>query len=175
MKSLRLHLGEDAFRQFSWTFLRHEAAREIRRISVFIVPLTPSHDMTRYYEELVHDCSTLAHRQGGEPLELDFAEGYFPIAFGLRVIEGISCRLKGSGCALTFRIRTQRDSGELTLDESAYSVEVDDTTTRYTSVNSGVVVEVCGDTIVIQSTAEVPHTKPKTNEGVSPVMQNGGS
>lgn len=46
--------------------------------------------------------------------------------------------------------------GELILDDSDYTVDVDDTTTRYASEGSGIIVEVKGRSIVIQSTVEVP-------------------
>ncbi|KAH7680034.1 hypothetical protein AAVH_41595 [Aphelenchoides avenae] len=52
-----------------------------------------------------------------------------------------------------------QDDPKLVLDESEYAVDGDDTTTRYTSEKSGIVVEVKEHSTVIRSTAEVPPTK----------------
>lgn len=51
---------------------------------------------------------------------------------------------------------------ELTLKESDYAVDVDDSTTRYTSENSGIVVEVEGSSIAVRSTAETPSDEATT-------------
>lgn len=48
---------------------------------------------------------------------------------------------------------------ELVLDESEYAVDVDDTTTSYTSEESGIVVKFEDDYIVIRSTGDVPPAK----------------
>ncbi|KAH7678315.1 hypothetical protein AAVH_41786, partial [Aphelenchoides avenae] len=60
-------------------------------------------------------------------------------------------RLKGTGREVTFRMTLR--SGELILNESHYTVDADDTITRYTSEKSGIVVEVNGRWITIQNTA----------------------
>ncbi|KAH7695402.1 hypothetical protein AAVH_37539 [Aphelenchoides avenae] len=66
--------------------------------------------------------------------------------------------LKDSGCELAFRMRTY-EGEELVLDESEYAVDVDDTTTSYTSEESGIVVKFEDDYIVIRSTGDVPPAK----------------
>lgn len=71
--------------------------------------------------------------------------------------------LKCTGRELIFGMKI-RDAGELTLDESEYAIDVDGTTTRYSSEKSGIVVEVNGRCLAIQSTAEVPRKKPGTRE-----------
>lgn len=48
---------------------------------------------------------------------------------------------------------------KLVLDESEYTVDVDDATKRYTLREGGIVVEVKGESIVIRSTGEVPPMK----------------
>ncbi|KAH7714299.1 hypothetical protein AAVH_18318 [Aphelenchoides avenae] len=45
MKSLCLSLYYDAFRQYNWTFLRQESARELRLIKVSVHPPPPSEDL----------------------------------------------------------------------------------------------------------------------------------
>lgn len=49
--------------------------------------------------------------------------------------------------------------GEFELDESDYAVDVGDASTCYTSMKSGIVVEVKGNSIIIQSNGEVPRKK----------------
>ncbi|KAH7706329.1 hypothetical protein AAVH_26451 [Aphelenchoides avenae] len=131
MKTLRLGLNYDAFRQFSWTFLRKESARELRLIK-FTRPWQENVNMTRFVIGLVRFCTTLPRLQGGEALELDFSQTVFSGAFAQRIIK----LLKGTGRELTFRMRTPQD-GELELDESEYTPDVDDNTTRYASEESG--------------------------------------
>lgn len=52
-----------------------------------------------------------------------------------------------------------REEGELKLDENEYTVDVDGPTTRYVSEQNGIVVEVNGRPLSIQSTAQVPASK----------------
>lgn len=59
-------------------------------------------------------------------------------------------------------MKTERGS-TLVLDEGEYSVDADGTATRYASDESGIVVEVNGDSVTIQSTAEVPRKKRRTS------------
>ncbi|KAH7702627.1 hypothetical protein AAVH_30214 [Aphelenchoides avenae] len=132
LKALCLHLDYHVFCQIRWTFLRWEVQTE---------------SFDRCVEELVGYCATLPHPLGGESLELDFSESYFSGAFCLRIIE----RLKGTGREVTFRMTLR--SGELMLNESDYTVDADDTITRYTSKKSRILVEVNGRWITIQSTA----------------------
>lgn len=73
--------------------------------------------------------------------------------------------LKGSERALTFRMRTVDDL-ELMFDERDYTIDVDDSTTRYAFEKCGLVVEVDGSLITIQSGAKVPHTQPETSGDV---------
>lgn len=54
-------------------------------------------------------------------------------------------------------MRTYRDDDELMLDESDYMVHTDGTTKRYTSEDNGIVVEVSGRSITIQSTDRDPY------------------
>ncbi|KAH7708693.1 hypothetical protein AAVH_24055 [Aphelenchoides avenae] len=63
-----------------------------------------------------------------------------------------------------------RRRGELLPDQSEYTVDVDDETTRYTSEKSGIVVEVEESRLVIQSTAKLAQEKPRTSNDVSPVV-----
>ncbi|KAH7714303.1 hypothetical protein AAVH_18322 [Aphelenchoides avenae] len=86
-------------------------------------------------------------------MELDFSKTWFTREFGLRIIE----LLKNCGRELTFRMRTCDD--ELVLDEREFTIGFDGTTTRYASDESGIVVEVKGRLISIQSTADVPRKK----------------
>ncbi|KAH7708338.1 hypothetical protein AAVH_24415 [Aphelenchoides avenae] len=128
MKSLHVWLDNDVFHHFSWTFLCQDYARELRRI-----------------KDLVRICATLPRLSGGEALELDFSENYSSRAFGQRIIEV----LKGSRREVTFRMRTQQDDGELTLNEDDCTVDVDGATTRYASEKNGIVVEVTGCWVAI--------------------------
>lgn len=57
-------------------------------------------------------------------------------------------------------MKTERD-GELVLDDSDYTVDVDDGATRYATEESGIVVEVNGHCVAIKSTTEVPRKKPR--------------
>ncbi|KAH7714314.1 hypothetical protein AAVH_18333 [Aphelenchoides avenae] len=84
---------------------------------------------------------------------------HFSGAFGRRIIE----LLKDSARELTFRMTAREFADELRLDESDYIVDVHKTTTRYTSEKTGIIVEVKGRSIAIQSTAGIPHKK---TEGV---------
>ncbi|KAH7714311.1 hypothetical protein AAVH_18330 [Aphelenchoides avenae] len=131
LKTLRLRLDYEVFSQFNWAFLRRDGAHNLRLIKV-----------TGHSAKLPH---TLA----GEPLELDFSENVFYAAFGLRIIE----LLRNSGCELIFRMRTLRNGGGFKLDERDYAVDVDGATKRYVCRNSGIVVEVDGCLITLQSSA----------------------
>ncbi|KAH7668203.1 hypothetical protein AAVH_42957 [Aphelenchoides avenae] len=153
MKSLRLRFDYGIFRHFSWTFLGQECALELRLIQL-IRPLVWTNDTNHSVEELVRCCSTLPHLLGGQALELDFSGSYFSAAFALRII-GL---LNNSGREVTFRMTV--DNSELLLDENEYSVDVDDTTTRYISEQRGIVVEVEGRSITIHSTADISRTHP---------------
>ncbi|KAH7704637.1 hypothetical protein AAVH_28165 [Aphelenchoides avenae] len=86
--SLRLSLNYALFRQFNWTFLRRESARELRRISVGIgdIDYLPV-NATSPVEKIVRCCGTLPHMLGGEPVEIHFPENYLSAAFGLPIIE----------------------------------------------------------------------------------------
>ncbi|KAH7708111.1 hypothetical protein AAVH_24640 [Aphelenchoides avenae] len=97
--------------------------------------------------QLLRCCTTLPRLRAGETLKLDFSDNFFSGALGLRIIE----LLKGSGCGLIFRM-TLPDGDNLTLDESDYTVDIDGTAVRYTSEKSGIVVDVKGACITIQST-----------------------
>ncbi|KAH7725217.1 hypothetical protein AAVH_07265 [Aphelenchoides avenae] len=112
----------------------------------------------RLVEELVRNCITLPRLRGGDSLEVDLLENFSSGAFGRRIIEV----LKGSGCALTFRMKTKRH-GELVLDGGDYTGGARGTTKRYASEESGIVVEVRGHRVTIQSTAAVPRKKPRMN------------
>ncbi|KAH7705111.1 hypothetical protein AAVH_27680 [Aphelenchoides avenae] len=125
-KSLHLSLTYDVFRNFSWTFLCREAACELRRISMFTEQSDLDEDNDRPVEELVRYCAKLPHLLGGEPLELEFRDNYLSGAFGMRTIE----LLKGTGHGVIFRMKT-RNVDELILDTNDYTLDVDDTTTRY--------------------------------------------
>ncbi|KAH7675921.1 hypothetical protein AAVH_42172, partial [Aphelenchoides avenae] len=87
MKTLRLFLNCDVRRQFSWTFLRRESARDLRLIQVSAYPCTPTENILRSIEELVRYCGTLPRLQGGEALELDFSKNDFFGTFALVVID----------------------------------------------------------------------------------------
>lgn len=63
--------------------------------------------------------------------------------------------LKNCGRDLTFRMKTLRDGPEFKLDERDYFVNVEGTTKRYVCKAGGIVVEVNGDSIAMQSTAQV--------------------
>ncbi|KAH7714315.1 hypothetical protein AAVH_18334 [Aphelenchoides avenae] len=63
-----------------------------------------------------------------------------------------------------------RRAGELVLDEGEYTIDVHGTSTRYTSDQSWIVVEVKGHYVAIHSTAEVPRKKPRATEQVLPVI-----
>ncbi|KAH7703560.1 hypothetical protein AAVH_29266 [Aphelenchoides avenae] len=140
MKSLHVWLNFEAFCHLSWTFLYRESARELRLIEVRGIPSTLSEIEDLSVEELVHCAAALPRLLGGEPLELDFTDNYFSGEFDRRIIE----LLKNSGREVAFRTNISRGGRELILDESAYSVDVDGTTTRYASKKSGIVVEVNG-------------------------------
>ncbi|KAH7714316.1 hypothetical protein AAVH_18335 [Aphelenchoides avenae] len=144
---LHLSIDSDVFRELSWTFLRTEVARELRRIRLFITLSPGSGDKNRFTEGVVRSCTTLPRLLDEDELTLDFSNKYFSAAFVLRVIE----MLKESGRVVTCRM-TLWD--QLVLDESEYAVDVDGTTTRYPSAESGLVVEVKGDYVAIRSTAE---------------------
>ncbi|KAH7725207.1 hypothetical protein AAVH_07255 [Aphelenchoides avenae] len=157
MTKLGLYFDYEAVEHFDWAFLRRESARNLRLLEL------PSRvrgigAMNRFVEELMRFCITLPRLRGGEPLELDLTAHFFSGAFAQRIIE----LLKGSGCELTFRMKTERGS-TLVLDEGEYSVDADGTATRYASDESGIVVEVNGDSVTIQSTAEVPRKKRRTS------------
>ncbi|KAH7698724.1 hypothetical protein AAVH_34178 [Aphelenchoides avenae] len=61
--------------------------------------------------------------------------------------------LKNSGYEVTFRMQTLRGDGDF-AHASDYTFDVDHSATRYTSVRSGMVVEVNGRSVTIQNTAE---------------------
>lgn len=60
--------------------------------------------------------------------------------------------LEGSECELIFRMKTLRD-GEFVPDDGGYAVHVDETRTRYASGKNGIVVDVQGRAVTIQSIA----------------------
>ncbi|KAH7703326.1 hypothetical protein AAVH_29501 [Aphelenchoides avenae] len=126
LKSLGLSLDHGIFRQFTWSFLGLDAARELQLVK-FFGPSFPTEDVNRSVEELVRYCATCPRLLGGGTLEIDFPKSEF--------------------------------STGLILDENEYAIDADDTTTRYTSANSGIVVEFKGLHMSIQSGAEVPPTK----------------
>ncbi|KAH7708591.1 hypothetical protein AAVH_24169 [Aphelenchoides avenae] len=155
MKSLSLTLDNDAFPQFNWTFLGTTEARELQLIKLF-GPLSPTEDVSRSVEELVRKCTTVPRLLDGKALEIDFSQSsIFSGTFGQRIIE----LLKGSGREVTFRMRTPPQGNDLKLDEREYLVDVDGATTRYSSKESGIAVEVNRRSITIQSTAELRPTK----------------
>ncbi|KAH7714301.1 hypothetical protein AAVH_18320 [Aphelenchoides avenae] len=156
LKAIRMGFDYGIFRQFSWTFLRQESARELRLVEF---PWRWPENASRSVEEFVRYCATLPRHRGGEALELRFSHTHFPGAFGRRIIE----LLKVSQRVLTFRMTAREYADELRLDESDYTVDVHNATTLYTSDKAGIVVEVQGRSIVIQSTAGVPH---KNTEGM---------
>ncbi|KAH7714297.1 hypothetical protein AAVH_18316 [Aphelenchoides avenae] len=59
--------------------------------------------------------------------------------------------LKDSVRQLTFRMATWDDNDALVLDESDYSVDVVNATTRYTCKKSGIAVETTGRSVTIHS------------------------
>lgn len=68
-------------------------------------------------------------------------------------------------------MKIRPDGNPLTLDESNYTVDLINSTTRYASKNSAIVVEVNGHLVAIQSTAQVvPRKKPRTNGEVLPMI-----
>ncbi|KAH7708106.1 hypothetical protein AAVH_24635 [Aphelenchoides avenae] len=147
MKALCLHLNYHVFHQFSWTFLRQDSARELRLIKVHASSWAEN-DLYRSLEEFVRYCAMRPRLVGEDALEVDFSALSFPRSYCLRVIE----LLKGTGCALTFRMTL--GNGELILNEGDYTVDIDDATTRYASKNSGMAVEVVnGRWITVQTTA----------------------
>lgn len=87
LKTLRLQLDYDLFRQFSWTFLRQESMRDLRLIVLSDTRSTWTEEADRLVEGLVRDCFTLPGALDGETLELDFSGEYFRAAFGRRIIE----------------------------------------------------------------------------------------
>lgn len=87
MKTLRLSLAYDLFRRLSWTFLRKEAAAELRLIKVAVSDSGLTGGMSRSVEKLVRTYVTLPHLQSGEALELDFSSNSFHGTFGLQIIE----------------------------------------------------------------------------------------
>ncbi|KAH7709835.1 hypothetical protein AAVH_22885 [Aphelenchoides avenae] len=159
MKSLRLWLDNNVFREFGWTFLRAQSGPELPHtkytMTIKLSREAPDEEIESSIEELVRSCATLS-LPGGEALDLtlDFIQNYCSEAFGLRIIE----LLKNSEREVTFMMRTTRDVREFIRDESDYMVEVDGTTTRYVSKQHGIAVEKRG-WIVIKSTAEVPSKK----------------
>ncbi|KAH7725218.1 hypothetical protein AAVH_07266 [Aphelenchoides avenae] len=159
IKELRLYLDYDVVAQFDWAFLRAESARNLRRLK-FPTSVRGTEADNRFAEELIRNCITLPRLRGGEPLELDFSARAFSGAFGRRIVE----LLEGTGCELILRVRALPD-GELLPDEGDYTVDTDadGTTTRYASEQSGIVVEVKGDSVTIRSTAVVPRKKPRMN------------
>lgn len=71
--------------------------------------------------------------------------------------------LKESRCEVTFRI-SLRDGDELMFGDNDYVLDVDNPTRRYASEESGIVVEVKGRRVAIQSTDDVPRTKRRSDE-----------
>ncbi|KAH7701428.1 hypothetical protein AAVH_31440 [Aphelenchoides avenae] len=77
--------------------------------------------------------------------------------------------LENSERELTFRMQTRPGyDSDFTLNESDYTVAIDDGTTRYTSKKSGIVVEVNGRSVTIQST--VGKQSRGRNEELAPVV-----
>ncbi|KAH7707690.1 hypothetical protein AAVH_25082 [Aphelenchoides avenae] len=150
-----LRLDDDAFRQFSRSFLQPECARELEGISVLDLRLTPTRIMNCSVEEFVRNCATLPHLLVRQALILDFSMHRFSGSFGLKIIE----LLKNSGRELTFRMKVLQDGDKLVLDESEYTVDVDGNTTRYASKSSGIVVEIDGRFTTIRSTARLSRKK----------------
>ncbi|KAH7700968.1 hypothetical protein AAVH_16642 [Aphelenchoides avenae] len=171
MKTLRLSFEYDAFRQFSWTFLRNNSAHELRLFKVSGRGSAPTGSLDRSVEELVRYCAALPHLQCGEALELDFSGNLFSGAFGLHIVE----LLKGTAREVTFWMSTQHDGGELIRNElgarSDWSSDADHDITRHASDACGIVVEVKGSfsaagytppcLVIIQRTAEIPRKKPR--------------
>lgn len=73
IKSLRLRLDYDSFRQFSGTFLRREAALDLRRIE-FKAYLAWNENTNELVGKFVRDSLSLPRLQGRLALELDFSE-----------------------------------------------------------------------------------------------------
>ncbi|KAH7723114.1 hypothetical protein AAVH_09370 [Aphelenchoides avenae] len=153
MKALRLWLAYDVFDRFSWAFLRQNSARGLRLLKVSCKPSWEG--VYSPVEELVRCCGTLPRLRGGEALVLDFSEHNVSLDFVLWAIE----MLKDSRRKLTFRMTTQFHNPKLELDESDYSVDVDNDTTWYTSKKSGIAVEVTRRSVTIHSSADAPPTK----------------
>ncbi|KAH7708695.1 hypothetical protein AAVH_24057 [Aphelenchoides avenae] len=86
LKALRLWRDSDTFRQFNWAFLQRESARGLRLIK-FTRNWDEDVNTSLSVEVLVRCCAALPHRQGGEPLELNFPETVFSGAFGRRIIK----------------------------------------------------------------------------------------
>ncbi|KAH7708592.1 hypothetical protein AAVH_24170 [Aphelenchoides avenae] len=154
IKSLRLGISFNLFRQFKRTLLHPESSRNLRLIKVGPGLSALSADVQNSIEELARSCVTLPRMSGGEPLELDFSG---LLLWSIRQANYRGKTLKGTGAELTFRMRTYRDDDELMLDESDYMVHTDGTTKRYTSEDNGIVVEVSGRSITIQSTDRDPY------------------
>ncbi|KAH7715976.1 hypothetical protein AAVH_16645 [Aphelenchoides avenae] len=160
MKSLRIWFDYDTFRQFNWTFLRQESSHRLQRIGVYTTSsVWTENDLNRAVEELVRDCATLPRPLRGQPLELDFSSNKISRVLVLRILE----LLKDSTLELTFRT-TLVDGGEFVLDKSEYTIDVNGSTTRYASQKSGIVVDVTGHAISIQSIVQVPCKKLRTAE-----------
>lgn len=106
LKSLRLGLDYDVFRQLSWTFLQQKAASELRIIQVSMIDRpAPTDGVCRSVEELVRDCAALPHRLGGEALQLDFSFNIFSAALALRVIDvskqGLYVTMRTGNCIMS--------------------------------------------------------------------------
>ncbi|KAH7708117.1 hypothetical protein AAVH_24646 [Aphelenchoides avenae] len=113
----------------------------------------------RSIKELVSECVVRPRLLDEEALELDFSDNRFSGALGQRIIE----MLKESRCEVTFRI-SLRDGDELMFGDNDYVLDVDNPTRRYASEESGIVVEVKGRRVAIQSTDDVPRTKRRSDE-----------
>lgn len=83
----KLWLNCNAFRQFDWTFLDQESARELQMIKLAVFPSSSTKNMCSSVEALVRFCATLPRRQDEEALELDLSQTGFSRAFGLRIIK----------------------------------------------------------------------------------------
>lgn len=86
MKELRVWFDYEVFRQFDWTFLRRECARELRCVRLTRLAFW-TEAMNRSVEELVHHCVALQRLRGGGDLEFDFSDNIASGAFGRRIIE----------------------------------------------------------------------------------------
>lgn len=87
LKSLSVNLDYDTFREFGWTSLRHESARDLQRIKFSGLSDALYADVNSSLEELVRYCATLPRLLNGEALDLDFSDIHFMGPLALRIIE----------------------------------------------------------------------------------------